>query len=173
MFWIESSYMLQIRFFRVTLEHITPLSPAVVHDCLESHPQLLGFRPLIALPPVSSSLCCSVSSPAILLDLLLQHDHLLNPHSIYSWRREHCSFFLVENWRQVEQGKREWGEAEGESVKEGWRAWIGYHPAPHSDHTRSSLLFCFTFCDCGTFSQAEAMDLTWLHVWEYMPQYLR
>lgn len=69
-------------------------------------------------------------------------------------------------WSKV----REWGEAEGELVKGGWRELTRHHPAQHSDHTRSPLLFCFAFCDCGMFSQAEAIIL--LGSISYVPQYL-
>lgn len=35
-----------------------------------------------------------ICSPPILLDLLSQYGYLLNLHSTYSWRREHCKVFF-------------------------------------------------------------------------------
>lgn len=63
----------------------------------------------------------------------------------------------------MEQGKREWGEAEG--VGEGRLERMNRVPPsstlrPHE----ASFAVLFYFCDCGTFSQAEATYLTRLHL---------
>ena len=69
-------------------------------------------------------------------------------------------------WSKV----REWGEAEGESVKGGWRELTRHHPAQQSGHTRSPLLFCFAFCDCGCFLRQRRCTV--LGSISCVPQYL-